>query len=212
MHAFDDFMLKIIREKSIFVQQKDCLINNINLRVSKFLKKEKKKIKSLPVIQYIRYFKESLVGIVGSKEFALNIQKSIILFFKSDLHFNINNSTISSQYEKGILFCNYYIYCGSVKRKIMENCRLVSLKKYKQRLLSKFKVSDARLARCLSYQMKKNFIVALQQELGSLKINKDSLKEVTQNMVKKIKYKEIIPNKALERYIRHYKRLSDYNL
>jgi hypothetical protein len=135
-----------------------------------------------------------------------------LLFLKSDLHFNIEGNTISSWNEKGILFCNYYIYFSTVKKKIINNRTLVSLKKYKQRLLAKFKVSDARLARCLSYQIRKNFILALQQELGSLKLNEDSLKEVAQKMVKKIRCRVTKSNRAFERYIIHYKRLSDSNL
>jgi CRISPR/Cas system CMR-associated protein Cmr3 (group 5 of RAMP superfamily) len=97
---FDDFISRIIREQSIYRQQV-CLKSNKDLGMSllefsRLSKKEKKKINVLPVIQYVRYFKECLFGITGSRDFVLNVQKSILLFLKSDLHFNIEGNTISS--------------------------------------------------------------------------------------------------------------------
>lgn len=150
-------------------------------------------------IQYTRYADDFILGIVGPRSLAQEVLTKIVLFLKSDLHLNVKESRVVNRNEKGATFLGFQVYLPSFHKKTRTQWnKFASIAKYKRRALARVKQSDARLARYVSYQLKKHLIRALQCELGERKFNKKVVPEVAYSLATKIKSKTT-NNPALER-------------
>lgn len=59
----------------------------------------------------------TLLGVVGSRSLAIETQKTVDRFLKSDLHIEIKKSSIINQNERGIKFLGFIIYFSNSTKK-----------------------------------------------------------------------------------------------
>lgn len=110
-------------------------------------------------IQYVRYVDDFLVGIVGSRKFALQIRKDLNNFIKSNLHLEVKKDNLVSRNDKPVKFLGHLIGFNQYKVKtsvIPKSIRAAM--KNKNKSISRFLESDKRLARAKSNQFYSNVL------------------------------------------------------
>jgi len=134
-----------------------------------YYKKWGKSFKGITVnsLQYVRYADDFLIGVVGPRSLALNIQKQIDTFIKSDLHLEVTQNKIVNRNEGSVKFLGFTIYLAKFHKKTRVKWNhLASIVKYRNRVLARIKKSDARLAKAAVFEMKKNLIKAFRVNLS----------------------------------------------
>lgn len=63
-------------------------------------------------INYVRYMDSFLLGISGSKNFAVRINSKIVSFLRGNLHLSLNYCNFSSSFEYSTYFLGYQIQCA----------------------------------------------------------------------------------------------------
>nr|UBY46104.1 hypothetical protein [Porphyridium purpureum]UBY46130.1 hypothetical protein [Porphyridium purpureum] len=110
-------------------------------------------------LRYVRYGSEILIGIEGSKNLALNLCNKIDNFVKSNLHFTIKSNKIINRNEGAVAFLNFIVYLPIFHIKTKTSWgRLASIKKYKNKILARFAMLDAKLAKTRIFIMRKNLL------------------------------------------------------
>lgn len=151
-------------------------------------------------LQYVRYVNDLIIGIVGSRELVSDIQQKISVFIKSNLHLDIIRNRLFNGKDTPIIFLGFLIKFVNCFNSSKVNCNTsVSIAKYKRRVLCRFKHSNARLAKAVSFRIKKNLILALQVELGNKPFNNQEIKNSTKRLAKKFKDFVLVENPALAR-------------
>jgi hypothetical protein len=121
-------------------------------------------------ISYVRYADDFLIGTTGSRKYALQVRQDVINFIKSNLHLDVNISELVNRNEGKVTFLGHFIKLVSLRMKTrIRHSRIFAVKKAKNRVLSRIKVNEARLARVLFYKAQKkiiNILSRLSQWLG----------------------------------------------
>jgi len=105
-------------------------------------------------IQYIRYVNDLLIGIVGSREFAIQVRKDINNFLKSNLHFEVKKDILIHRSDDVATFLGYIIRIRDFRIKTSSRSKKIrAARKNKNKSISRFLESDKRIARAKSYQI-----------------------------------------------------------
>jgi retron-type reverse transcriptase len=164
-------------------------------------------------IQYVRYADDFIVGIVGSRKLATEVQKRIDTFLKSDLHLEVKQNRIVNRNEAAVEFLGFLIYLAKFKKKSRVNWKqFSSVAKYKRRVQARLVKSDRQLANAATMEIKKTLIETFRQGLSShgLPYNKSNLLSIAENM--KINLAENKENPAMIRWARSFDGSFDQNL
>nr|YP_010338938.1 putative reverse transcriptase protein [Erythrolobus coxiae]UNJ19010.1 putative reverse transcriptase protein [Erythrolobus coxiae] len=215
-HAYDNMIASYSTPRLGALLKKVGSVTQLRLNILKQKKDYYKKygrsrgIRKGSRLQYVRYADDFIIGVVGSRELAHTIRTKINVFLKSNLHLEVKNNQIINRNEKGIAFLGYTINLVKFKKKTRVNWnKFASISKYKKRVVARFKQSDARLARALSFRIKRNLILAIQAELGIQKFTRDQIPISTQQVAKDIRGLVIADNPAMDRWKKHYTVLAD---
>ena len=154
-----------------------------------------------------------LIGIVGPRSLAFNVQKQIDTFIKSDLHLKIKQNKIVNRNEGSVRFLGFQIYFATFckKTKVKWN-KFASMNKYRRKVLARISKSDARLAKAAVFEFKKNLIKAFRVNLskrGKL-FSRPNIWKTSNIFVN-----ELVPKKdnlAMIRWERHFEELFDKEL
>lgn len=110
-------------------------------------------------IQYVRYADDFILGIGGSKRLALTTRKQIDTFLKSNLHLDVSHNAVVNRNEGPVKFLGFLLRLSHFRRKTRKVWnRFASIQKYKNRVISRLRISDARLANATVQSLKKNLI------------------------------------------------------
>ena len=109
-------------------------------------------------IYYARYIDHFIFGFISSKIFVFSIQKKLVSFIRSNLHFDVKDLTLSSINDNSIIFCGFNIRLVSTK---IKNLLLLSKLKINKKYLSKI---SARILRNQK-RVAKNFVFRFQTEI-----------------------------------------------
>jgi len=113
-------------------------------------------------ISYVRYADDFLIGIIGSKKYALQVKRDIINFLKSHLHLEVSRSELINRNEGKISFLGHFIKLVNLKMKTrVQNKKIAAVQKAKKRVLSRIKINNQRLARALTLRTQKKIIESL---------------------------------------------------
>lgn len=105
-------------------------------------------------IQYVRYADNFLIGIVGSREYAVQVKKDLNLFLKGNLHLNVKKDNLVHRNDGAINFLGHRIKLSEFKVKTSAKSKQIrAVRKNKNKSISRFIESDKRLARAKSYQL-----------------------------------------------------------
>ena len=129
-------------------------------------------------IQYVRYSDDFIVGIAGPKSLAVEIQRIIDIFLKSDLHLEVKENRILNRSAGGVNFLGFRIYLSDRSKKTRVKWKhFASIAKYKRRVEARFRASDRRLAQAFVEGAKRDLVKAYKHMLGelSLPLNKASV-------------------------------------
>lgn len=118
--------------------------------------------KAKKFISYIRYADEFLIGINGSRKYALQVKQDIFNFLQSHLHLNISRFDLVNKNEGKVFFLGHFIKIVSlnVKTKV-QNTKNGVVQKAKTRVFNRLKVNDQRLATALFLRTKKKTVEVL---------------------------------------------------
>lgn len=170
-------------------------------------------IRTGQLIQYSRYADDFLVGIVGPHKLALDTRSAIDTFLKSDLQLEVKKNDIINRNEKGVTFLGFRIYLSNFHKKTRVKWhKLASTTKYKNRVLARLKLSDARLARAAAHDMKRELIRSFRLLLNKnkLKYNQSNREQTALTLAANLT--ENPDNPALKRWQNHYDSLFDKEL
>ena len=118
--------------------------------------------KNNKLISYVRYADDFLIGIVGSRKYALQVKRDITNFLKSHLHLDVSKSELINRNEGKVPFLGHFIKLVSLKMKTrVQNKKIAAVQKAKKRVLSRIKINNQRLARALFLRTQKKILEAL---------------------------------------------------
>jgi retron-type reverse transcriptase len=113
-------------------------------------------------ISYVRYADNFLIGIIGSRKYALQVKQDITNFLKSNLHLDVSKSELVNRNEGKVSFLGHFIKLVNLKMKTrVQNKKIAAAQKAKNKILSRIKVNDQRLARALFLRTQKKTIEIL---------------------------------------------------
>lgn len=163
------------------------------------------------IIQYVRYADDFIIGIVGPKRLATDTRRHIDQFFKSNLHLDVKRNDIVNRNQGGVQFLGFQVYLPSYKKKTrIKWNKFASIEKYKSRVLSRLRVSDARLANAAAHSMKKELLKTLNENLSE-----EGLKYSQANLAK-VAHKTLLSQKqenpAIQRWVEHFSTEKDKEL
>ena len=120
-------------------------------------------------ITYVRYADDFIVGITGSRDFALKIATEIENFIKSDLHFRGHDLFLTSRDKVAVQFLGFNIYLSLIKNKAKtKSNKIKSIAKYKKRSITRLKGNDAPISQVYFNSIKHGFLNYLQYMYGKL--------------------------------------------
>ena len=110
-------------------------------------------------IQYVRYVDDFLIGVVGSRQYAVAIRKEINQFIKGNLHLNVRKADLVHRSEKSVEFLGHLVKLTEFKSKTSARPKAIRAAiKNKNKSVGKFIESDKRLARSKSYEFTANVL------------------------------------------------------
>lgn len=183
--------------------------------------------KKLRRITYLRYVDDFILGITGSRDFALKIAIEIETFVKSDLHLDVCDVILTGRDKGAIQFLGFNIYLSSIKNKakIKFNNKIKSIAKYKKKSIARLKKNDARISQAYFNSIKHGFLnyVQFMYEKLNLKKNKNTdlvlIKTFVNESIEELlrinfqQQSEVSrPNLALRRFSQHFKDLFSKNV
>jgi retron-type reverse transcriptase len=113
-------------------------------------------------ISYVRYADDFLIGIIGSRKYALQVKQDTTNFLKSNLHLDVSKSEFVNRNEGKVSFLGHFIKLVNLKMKTrVQNKKIAAAQKAKNKILSRIKVNDQRLARALFLRTQKKTIEIL---------------------------------------------------
>lgn len=156
-------------------------------------------------IFYTRYGDNLVLGIVGSKLFAIEVQFIIYDFLKSNLHLDASKYQLINENNRKIKFLGYIIYLSTFSKssKILSN-KIQAIKKSKKKVLARFRQSDKRLAKAAFLTARSSLLSAYKTLLNnsSKKLSKTNFNKISQLLVTSLNYQD---NPTLKRWIQSFK-------
>lgn len=140
-------------------------------------------------IDYVRYADDYLIGIVGPKNFAIEVRSKVDQFVKGDLHLEIKKNDIVNRNEGAVKFLGFAIYLPTFRNKTrLKHKDMQSARKYKQRVLARLRHNNARLANRQANLIKSNLLNTYRTAIEklALKWNKASREKVSLPIVLKL--------------------------
>jgi retron-type reverse transcriptase len=130
-------------------------------------------------ISYVRYADDFLIGIIGSRKYALQVRQDVTNFIKSNLHLDVSRSELVNRNEGKVTFLGHSIKLVSLIMKTrVQHSSISAAKKAKNRVLSRIKVNEKRLTRALFYRTQKKTIELLNGVSQSLGLKPTSKKNI----------------------------------
>ena len=130
-------------------------------------------------ISYVRYADDFLIGIIGSRKYALQVRQDVTNFIKSNLHLDVSRSELVNRHEGKVTFLGHSIKLVSLIIKTrVQHSSISAAKKAKNRVLSRIKINEEKLARALFYRTQKKTIEVLNSVSQSLNLKPTSKKNV----------------------------------
>lgn len=164
-------------------------------------------------IHYVRYADDFVLGIRGSKGLALEIRDKIDFFLKSNLHLEVSHNKVVNRNEGPVKFLGFLIQLSKfrLKTRVKWN-RFASIKKYKNRVINRLKISDARLANSAVQSIKKNLlrIFRLKLENKNRNLRDNDYEQISLEIARDLSL-NTKENPALLRWENHFGHLFDYN-
>lgn len=166
---------------------KKCNFKEIILKKSKFLHKiyhKKYGLRKnigidLRCIQYVRYADAFLVGVVGSREYAVQVRKDINNFLKSTLHLKVNKDNLIYRNDNGVFFLDHIVCSSEFKVKISSRSKQIrAVNKNKNKSVLRTLESDKRLATIKSHQLHLKVLLQFSIVSEKLKINLKDKKHI----------------------------------
>ena len=153
-------------------------------------------------ILYVRYADDFIVGVAGPKSLAVEVQRRIDTFLKSDLHLEVKDNRILNRSAGGVNFLGFRVYLSDRSKKTRVKWKhFASVAKYKRRVEARFRVSDRRLAQAFVEGAKRDLVKAYKHMLGelSLPLNKASVGLASRHIAQRSTALALL-NPALERW------------
>jgi retron-type reverse transcriptase len=105
-------------------------------------------------IQYVRYADDFLIGIVGSREYAVQVRKDINNFLKSSLHLEVKKDNLVHRNDGPVIFLGHKIRLSEFQVKTFALPKQIrAAKKNKNKSIARFLEVDKRIGRAKSYQL-----------------------------------------------------------
>ena len=102
-------------------------------------------------IHYVRYADDYLIAIKGPKSLALTIKRETENFLKSSLHFELKGGELVHATHGKVCFLGFDIKLpGRSERGVVENRRILSFKKLRNRILNRKKMLENRFSAALT--------------------------------------------------------------
>jgi hypothetical protein len=177
-------------------------------------------------ITYVRYANDFIVGIKGSRDFALKIATEIESFIKSNLHFSVKGVVLTNRDKEAIPFLGFKIYLSSIKQNTKtKNNKIKSMEQYKKKSLAHLKGNDARICQAYFNSIKHGFLNYLQNAYEKLHLKKNkntdmlliknfvnkNIEELFKINTQKSQTKKQKLNPTLRKYTQHFKELFSKN-
>lgn len=156
-------------------------------------------------ILYTRYTDDFVIGIVGPKAFAIKIKTRVNDFIRSNLNLDVSKRSLINRNDKRVKFLGFLICLPTFSKKVRTLPKKIqAIKKYKTRVLARFRASDQRIAKAAFYTARSSLLSAYK---AMLKTNKDRWSEPTVDKASKSLLKSFnnLNNPALERWIKSFK-------
>jgi len=159
-------------------------------------------------IHYVRYADDFLIGIVGSRSFAVQLQKDINNFIKGNLHLEVKKDSIVHRNQEAVKFLGHNIKLQQFKKKYNVLPKAIrAAKQHKKKTLARFAQVDKRLARAKSNQYRANILKQINNICSTFGINAKkhntdlssqiiALKAVIEQLSKNLNFNE--PNEFLK--------------
>jgi len=120
-------------------------------------------------ILYARYVDDFIMGIVGPKEFAIEVRDLVNTFLQSDLHLQVKRSELVHRHSNGVKFLGYHINLVSFRLKVRSRtAALEASRRYRRRSLARLAVLDRKLAHGAAYAAKALLIRHFRQSLDEM--------------------------------------------
>jgi hypothetical protein len=202
-----------------------ALYKKERLEFFKKYKSTKGENKNLRQIVYVRYADDFVLGVIGPRNFALEIATEIETFIKSDLRLKVHDVFLTSRDKGAIQFLGFNVSLSSIKNKVRtKSNKIKSIAKYKKRSIARLKGSDARISQAYFNSIKHGFLNYLQNMYETLNLKKDKNTDIVliQNFINK-NLNDILKNSsqslnkmntnvALRRFTQHFKDLFSKNI
>jgi retron-type reverse transcriptase len=105
-------------------------------------------------IQYVRYADDFLIGIVGSREYAVQVRKDINNFLKSSLHLKVKKDNLVHRNDGPVIFLGHKIHLSEFQVKTSALPKQIrAARKNKNKSIARFLEVDKRIGRAKSYQL-----------------------------------------------------------
>jgi Type II intron maturase/Reverse transcriptase (RNA-dependent DNA polymerase) len=171
-------------------------------------------------IDYVRYADDFLIGVVGPKEFAIEVRSKVNQFVKGDLHIEIKKNDIVNRNEGAVKFLGFAIYLPAFRNKIRVKWKsTASVQKYKQRVVSRLKCNNAKLANRQVNLIKANLLDIYRKIIERFSFNSNNInyRQVSVSLVLKFIQDKFttsqsfnspfINNEAIKRWEAHFRNL-----
>lgn len=121
-------------------------------------------------IQYVRYAEDVLIGVVGPRAFARDVEHEITSFIKGNLQLDVSKVRIVNRSESSVTFLRHLIYLKAYKEKgmrIKSNYKEAAVR-YKKRIAARLAKTNALLAKSASSLIKASLIKVVEVELRKI--------------------------------------------
>ncbi len=165
-------------------------------------------------ILYIRYADDFIVGVGGPGRLAVETQKRIDNFLKSDLHLEVKENRILNRTAGKVNFLGFRIYLSERSKKTRAKWKhFASIAKYKSRIKARFKASDRRLAQAFVEGAKRDLVKTYKDTLGKMSqpLNKSSVKLASRHITQQT-MGLVRNNPALERWHETFDQRFKFNM
>jgi hypothetical protein len=170
-------------------------------------------------ILYIRYASNFLIGIIGSKKFAIKTKNKINGFIKTNLQLQIKKNTIVNKNNKSILFLGFRIKFKTITTKTKKIlAEKEAILRYKKRSIAKMTSLNIRIARSFRIALIKSICEAASRKIEPNKtITKKNVDLLAQRILSDIELDKLSENaKSLFFNIKNLKqelnKLNDINI
>lgn len=164
-------------------------------------------------IHYVRYADDFILAIGGSKNLAIDTRDKIDFFLKSNLHLEVSHNKVVNRNEGPVKFLGFLVQLSKFRNKTrIKWNKFASIQKYRNRVVNRLKISDARLANAAVQSIKKNLLRIFRQKLESKgrSLRQSDYSQISLEIANEISQtpKE---NPALLRWEEHFGNLFNWN-